>query len=502
MFESAELGHSIDKQTYQEQAPALRTALLDAQYELKERGEFPVIVLVNGIDGAGRSETLSQFSNWLDARLLRINAQTNLEDYINDEGTARPWLWRYWNALPPKGHIGVLYGSWYSDLLFGRSYRAISEKQALTGIDEVQALEKQLVADGALIIKIWLHLSRDKQKKRLKQLEKDPANRWRVNERDWKNHKNYDEIITQAERLLRVTGTGEAPWVLVEGEDDNFRELTIANVLLQALRSRLDKTERRHPPARQLEVSPLLPPLDGLMLLDRLKLDQPMDKTTYRDRLSVLQARLARLIRHPKFERHSLVLVFEGNDAAGKGGAIRRVNQVLDPRRSRVIPIAAPTAEEKAMPWLWRFWHHVPPLQNVTVFDRSWYGRVLVERVEGFSGEYDWMRAYSEINAFERQLHAAGTIVVKFWLAISNEEQLRRFKEREETGFKRYKITEEDWRNRDRWDDYKHAVCDMIDRTSTQLAPWTLVEANNKYYARIKVLETLCHAIEARFEAE
>jgi len=226
-----------------------------------------------------------------------------------------------------------------------------------------------------------------------------------------------------------------------------------------------------------------------------------MDKAEYKTRLAELQGRLSKLTRDERFKNHSLVLAFEGNDAAGKGGTIRRITQALDARSYRVVPVAAPTEEERVKPWLWRFWRQVPGKGGITIFDRTWYGRVLVERVEGFAQERDWMRAYYEINDFEHQLSENGAVVLKFWLAISNEEQMARFKLREETGFKRFKITEEDWRNREKWNAYKLAVSDMVDRTSTSKVPWTLVEANNKYYARIKVLSTICAALEARLGA-
>jgi polyphosphate kinase 2 (PPK2 family) len=245
----------------------------------------------------------------------------------------------------------------------------------------------------------------------------------------------------------------------------------------------------------------LLAPIDNKLILDFLQLDQKTTKEEYRGKIEQLQGRLHALTRHPRFAEHALVLAFEGNDAAGKGGSIRRIIQALDARMFNVVPVAAPTEEERAQPWLWRFWRHMPGKGRIAIFDRSWYGRVLVERVEGFAKEADWMRAYYEINDFEHQLSENGIIVVKFWLAISNEEQMTRFKLREETGFKRFKITEEDWRNREKWDQYRFAVSDMVDRTSTTRIPWVLVEANNKYYARIKVLETLCATLEARLHA-
>jgi polyphosphate kinase 2 (PPK2 family) len=245
---------------------------------------------------------------------------------------------------------------------------------------------------------------------------------------------------------------------------------------------------------------PLPPPDEARNLLNSLQLRRPLDKKDYAEQLERYQGRLALLTRAEAFRNRSLVLVFEGADAGGKGGAIRRVTAAMDARRYRIIPIAAPTEEERAQPYLWRFWRHLPRQARVAIFDRSWYGRVLVERVEGYCSEADWMRAYAEINDFEDQLADAGAVVVKFWLSVSKAEQLVRFNEREAQPHKRFKITAEDWRNRERWDDYARAVCDMVDRTSTETSPWTLVEADNKYFARIKVLRTICERLEAALE--
>ena len=247
----------------------------------------------------------------------------------------------------------------------------------------------------------------------------------------------------------------------------------------------------------EVHAPPPLPSIDQLDVIKTLDLAQTIDKKSYQTELERYQGKLAVLTRSAKFKDITVIAMFEGNDAAGKGGAIRRITSALDARYYSVVPVAAPTEEERAQPYLWRFWRHVPRRGRLTIFDRSWYGRVLVERVEGFCSKADWMRAYSEINDFESQLARHNIVVVKFWLAISNEEQLKRFKEREKIGFKRFKITEEDWRNRKKWSEYEHAVCDMVDRTSTAIAPWTLVEANDKNFARIKILKTLCRQIEA-----
>jgi polyphosphate kinase 2 (PPK2 family) len=256
-----------------------------------------------------------------------------------------------------------------------------------------------------------------------------------------------------------------------------------------ALRERLDeKPVRRHPDKH--------PPLNRLNVLRSLKLDQPMTKAKYEKELDKWQEKLGALARDKGMRKLSVVALFEGNDAAGKGGAIRRVTGALDPRYYANVAVAAPSEEERAQPYLWRFWRHIPRRGRFVFFDRSWYGRVLVERVERLAPERDWMRAYAEINDFELALARHGIVLVKYWLAISKDEQLRRFRQREKVPFKRFKITPEDWRNRKKWDAYEEAVCDMVERTSTRIAPWTLVEANNKYFARIKVLRTLCEALE------
>jgi polyphosphate:AMP phosphotransferase len=491
MFEAAELGHHIDKETYRKQLPPLREALLDAQYELKEKPEFSVVILINGVDGAGKGETVNLLNEWMDPRLIDTHAFGDAEhaEY------AQPSMWRFWRSLPPKGRIGILFGSWYTVPILHRVSGERDEAGLQRAVDEIVRFETMLANEGVLLLKFWFHLGKKQQKARLQALEKDPRTRWRVGESDWEHFKHYDEFRAVSEDVLLRTSTGQAPWVVVDGEEARYRSLTVGKLLLESLRKRLDHQGEGRNPA---PAAPLLAPIDGIRLLDTLKLDHPLSKSDYEAQLETWQGRLNALSRDVRFREAAVVAVFEGNDAAGKGGTIRRVTGALDARHYHVIPIAAPTEEERAQPYLWRFWRKLPKRGKFAIFDRSWYGRVLVERVEGFAPEADWMRAYGEINDFERQLTEAGVIVIKFWLAIDADEQLKRFKAREETGFKRFKITEEDWRNRDKWDTYREAVHDMVERTSTRDAPWVLVEANNKYHARIKVLRTLCETIEAR----
>jgi polyphosphate:AMP phosphotransferase len=351
-----------------------------------------------------------------------------------------------------------------------------------------------LTDEGALIIKFWLHLSKEKQEMRLKLLEKNPKTRWRVTKRDWEHYKLYDKFRSVHESVIRHTSTAEAPWTIIEGADARYRSLTVGKVILETIRKRLAETEKKKDAV--VRAAPILPSIDKLHLLKTLDLTQKIEKKKFTAELEKYQGKLALLTRDPRFKQITVVAVFEGNDAAGKGGSVRRITSAVDARQYQVVPIAAPTEEERAQPYLWRFWRHIPRRGRITIFDRSWYGRVLVERVEKFCSEADWMRAYSEINDYEAQLVRHKVVVVKFWLTISKDEQLRRFEERKKTGFKRFKITDEDWRNREKWEDYEQAICDMVDRTSTSLAPWTLVEANDKNFARIKVLKTLCRHIE------
>ncbi|ANQ85998.1 hypothetical protein dqs_2970 [Azoarcus olearius] len=494
MFESAELGHKTTKEDYEAAEPALRAALLEAQYDLLDLREFAVVVLINGIDGAGKGETVNLLNEWMDPRHI----QTWAFDDPTGEEAERPFMWRFWRALPAKGKIGVLFNNWYTEPIRGRVDRSAKRAEFEQQVDAIRRFEAMLVREGVLLVKFWFHLSKAGQKKRLKELEKDERTRWRVTERDWRFFEKYERYRDVAAYALRQTSTGDAPWTIVDGSDPRYRALFVGRSLLDALQRRLAVCGSKWAPRQT--AAPLPVQVDRLTLLNSLTLRQPVERKHYEDELERWQGRLALLTRSEAFRQRALILVFEGADAAGKGGAIRRVTAALDARQYRIVPIAAPTEEERAQPYLWRFWRHLPRQGKVLVFDRSWYGRVLVERVEGYCAEADWMRAYAEINDFEDQLVAAGAVVVKFWLAISKDEQLTRFKAREAEPHKRFKITEEDWRNRDKWDHYAQAVCDMVDRTSTEIAPWTLVEADNKYFARLKVLRTVCAALSAALE--
>lgn len=493
MFEVAELGHKISKAEYVEEVSDLRTQLLAAQAELRE-ADFPVIILISGVDGAGKGATINLLNEWLDPRYVRTDAF----GAATEEESQRPRFWRYWRALPAKGHMALYVGSWYSGPLALHVYGKTSAAELDEELVRINTFERELVADGALIIKVWLHLSQKKQARRLHKLEKNPDTRWRVTRQDRKHLKLYAKFRPVAEHVLRVTGTGEAPWTIIEGEDARYRGLTVGQLILDRLNERLARDTIELPIA-ETTFRNLTPPTGEKLVTVLNNLDMSLELTPkqYKQQLEKQQGRLNQLARKAVQKGVSSVMLLEGWDAAGKGGVIRRMVPAMDARHYHIIPIAAPSDEESAHHYLWRFWRHLSRAGEVTIYDRSWYGRVLVERVEGLATPDEWLRAYAEINDFETQLVAHGIVLTKFWLHISEDEQLRRFKAREETPFKHHKITEEDYRNRVKWDLYEHAVNDMVERTSTEYVSWVLVEANDKRHARIKVLQVFCDRLEA-----
>lgn len=518
MFDQAESYEVLDKATYDDALPALRERLLKAQYALLERRGFPLIVVVAGVPGAGRGETVRALSEWLDPRHLQVHAM----GAASDEELERPPMWRFWRRLPPKGKIGVFFGSWYTEAVVLHALKKSGERRFEASLAEVRRFERMLSDEGALILKFWFHLHKKEQRRRLDALWHDKRTRFRVTPDDRKRIAHYDEFRATSERALRATHLPHAPWVVLEGYDDRYRNFHAGRALLAALEQRLAADQRAltlamapgseprvaatgateldvaEPHVAEPGVTASAAVRESRNVLSGLDLTRAISRPDYDRELAKYQGRLADLTRKRSFAKLSPVLVFEGMDAAGKGGAVRRVTQPLDARIYDVHAISAPSDEERAQPYLWRFWRHAPRDGKFAIFDRSWYGRVLVERVEGFARESEWQRAYDEINDFERQLDQAGNVVIKFWLQISKDKQMERFRERAETPFKRFKITDEDFRNRAKWEDYQRAASAMIERTSTEIAPWTLVEAEDKHFARIKILRTICEALRAR----
>ncbi|WP_395668864.1 polyphosphate:AMP phosphotransferase [Rhodoferax sp.] len=499
MFESAELGHKVSKSAFREAVAPLREALLEAQAKLVLDKKTPVLILISGEDGAGKRETIHVLYEWMDPRYL----STLAFDTPSDEERERPPMWRYWRSLPPKGRIGVFAGSWYSEPIRQRIEGEISQQDLDARAASINRFEAMLVNEGALILKFWIHLTKAEQRKRFEDLASNPLTAWRVTPWHWDRLKTYDKLHAVASHFLRMTDTAWAPWRVVEGTDERYRSLRVGQLVQAALAAHQAKADAAADPVGvQVPASvPLLPAVlapgtQSRNVLSAMDLSLCLSDVVYERELALLQGRLSVLARTPEFLGRSLVLAFEGADAAGKGGVIRRISGALDTRQFQVVPVAAPTEEERAQPHLWRFWRNLPRKGQIRMFDRTWYGRVLVERIEGFCAPKDWNRAYGEINDFEQELNDAGVIVMKFWLQISQEEQLKRFGRRQEVGFKRFKITQEDWRNREKWNAYQEAICDMVERTSTPECPWLLVEANDKNYARIKILRAVCDTLE------
>jgi AMP-polyphosphate phosphotransferase len=481
MFEAVELGQKVSKQEYDAALPELRTRLLKAQAMLEGAG-FPLIVLINGVDAAGKSETTNTLHEWLDARYLVSEAYSE----PTEEERAHPEFWRFWRWLPPAGRIGIFQGNWYTRPIMTRARREIGAARFAHELERIRKFEQALADGGALFVKLWFHISKRDQRKRLERLESNPETRFRVSREDWRNNAMHQRILRVCEQAVRETSTGAAAWKVIEAADDRHRNLSAAREIVDQLEERL-KNPRVRPPAE-----PEPPRSDPQTLLDRIDLTQQVSKEEYDKRLPALLAKTNRLARRFLRRHESAIFVFEGVDAAGKGGAIRRIVRALDARQYRVIPVAAPNEEERAHHYLWRFYRQLPRRGKITIYDRSWYGRVLVERVEGFATREEWLRAYKEINDFEQELTNDGIVLVKFWLQISADEQLRRFQAREAEPWKQHKITPEDYRNRAKKNEYEVAAAEMLERCSTEYAPFVLVPAEDKRYARLTVLETIC----------
>ncbi len=495
MFEATKVGRTVSKQEFKEQRDELRTQLLEVQRQLRETN-IPVVLIVSGVEAAGKGEVVNRLNEWLDTR----GVQTFAFWELSDEELERPRYWRFWRTLPARGEITILFGGWYLAPIEQRFRGNCDDASLDAELNRIVDFERMLTHDGALVVKFWFHLSEPDQKRRLKELSRDDRSRWKMLPEKSKFSEQYHLFEHVAERVIRQSDRGISPWYLIEAEDTRYRDLTVGKTLLQALRSRINQPLPMDP-------APTADPLElpdstsaQITLLDQLDLTQQLDRDDYKKALKRYQQEINELSWKAYKQKRSTVLVFEGVDAGGKGGAIRRITSAVDARLYRTMSVAAPTDEEKAHHYLWRFWRLIPRAGHIIIYDRSWYGRVLVERVEGFAKESEWRRAYSEINEFEEQLVESGSILLKFWLQVGEEEQLRRFKDREATPYKQYKITDEDWRNREKWPQYKAAVNEMVARTSTEHAPWTLVEGDDKPYARIKVLRTVCEALRAALD--
>jgi len=487
VLEAAEAGNRLDKDEFKALVPDLRAGLLNAQFDL-QTADFPAIVFVAGDDRLAAGRLVKRLHEWMDARYI----DTTVFGDQRPEEAERPRQWRMWRAMPPRGRIAIWAGG-LMRMIEARVAGTVDDAALEAWTTHLEALQADLLADGALVVKLFLHTPADEQRARLEAMGNGKGG-WRVDERDWKMLEANSEARPLVESFLRRTSAPGAPWAVIEATDERHRDVSAARTILHAVTARLESAPPE-PPSAPVAMFSSRP--DQATVLAGVDLTARLSRSDYRRRLEKAQGKLHDLALRARDAPLPVVLVFEGWDAAGKGGVIRRCTAPLEVSDYKVIPIAAPTAEELRYHYLWRFWRALPAAGRFVIFDRSWYGRVLVERVEGFATAAAWQRAYDEINDFEAQLVEAGGLLQKFWLHISPEEQLARFTARETTPYKKYKITDEDYRNRERWDDYEAAVDQMVLRTSTELAPWHLVSAEDKQHARVQVLETLTSGLKA-----
>jgi len=495
MLELIDLKKKITKADYKQVFPDLEIRLGECQRAARAAG-LPVIIVFEGWDAAGKGTLINRLTQAMDPRGFKVHAIST----PNEEERLRPWLWRFWTAVPKQGFVGIFDRSWYGRVLVERMTGVIPEREWHRAYQDIREFERQLADDGAVIVKFWLHISNKEQEKRFKRIESDPVIAWKVGKDEWRAHRHYDEWLQAVEEMLESTDVAHAPWTVVEATQARYARVkvfeTVVWAITEAVARKTAVPERVvQPPTVPVEVRP-----SQQTILDRVDLSLELSREDYKEQLRELQDRLFDLEHEIYMARIPAVLVYEGWDASGKGGNIKRLTNGLDPRGYEVVPFAAPTDEEKIRHYLWRFWRAIPKAGHITIFDRSWYGRVMVERVERLCTEAECRRAYREINEFERQLTDFGTVVVKFWLHIDQQEQLRRFKARQETAHKQWKITDEDWRNREKWAAYRDAVVEMLERTSTSYAPWTILEANCKLHARVKALRTVATALRSALD--
>jgi polyphosphate:AMP phosphotransferase len=487
-LETIDLSVKLEKEAYKKEIGKLELEVGELQRKARELG-IPVVIVFEGWGAAGKGTQINNLMMSLDPRGFTVN----LTKAPNEEEVLKPFLWRFWTKLPAKGRIAIFDRSWYRRVLTDRIDKTVPKNEWERAYTEINSFERQLTDDGTVMIKFFLHISKKEQKKRFDALLEAPSTAWKVTKKDWDQHKEYDKYVKVIDDMVKKTSLPYAPWTIVEAQDHRYASVKIMNTLITALSQALAQQANA-----KKSVKPPILTGKPFSALDKVDLSVSMSREAYELSLKKYQARL-REIEHEIFiKRIPVLIVYEGWDAAGKGGNIRRLVQALDPRGYEVVPFAAPNDVEKAHHYLWRFWQHIPKGGHIHIFDRSWYGRVMVERIEKFCSETEWKRAFQEINEFESQCADFGMVMIKFWLHIDEKEQLRRFKLREKTPEKTWKITDEDWRNREKWPQYKEAVDELIYRTSTDAAPWTIIEANCKLHARIKALRTVIEAVEKR----
>ncbi|MBF0545680.1 MAG: polyphosphate:AMP phosphotransferase [Candidatus Riflebacteria bacterium] len=493
MLEMVDLTKKLSKAEFKKWMVDADRKINELQRKMKDAG-IPTVVVFEGLEAAGKGTCINRLMLPLDPRGFKVHP---IHPPKEDE-LLRPFLFRFWCKLPARGRVAIFDNSWYMKGLSGTIIGDSSKECLSTIFSDIEAFERQLADDGVPIIKFWLHVSKKEQKKRFKTILSDPASSWKIGKPELKQHKQYDEYLEAAEEIFQKTNTSFAPWVIVEGHNREFAIQKIFSTLINLWEQTLEKKSREVSSKKAASEKPSTLAAENITVLSAVDLTQTISNEDYGKKLEKYKKRFRDLEHALYLKRIPVIIAFEGCDAAGKGGAIKRLSENLDPRGYEVIPIAAPTKEELDHHYLWRFATALPKAGHITIFDRTWYGRVLVERIEGFCSESAWQRAFREINEFEGHFTNFGGVLIKFWLQIDQDEQLKRFEDRKTIPWKTYKITDEDWRNREKWPQYERAINDMLVNCSTASAPWTIVEANDKHFARIKILKTVIEAIESK----
>jgi len=493
MLENVDLSLKIRREDYRSLMDELEPKLGELQREALDL-KIPLIVVFEGWDAAGKGTLINRLLLCLDPRGFTV-FPTNPP---NTEETLRPFLWRFWIKIPEGGRIAVFDRSWYGRVLVERVDDITPKKTWTRAFSEISSFERTLVDGGYVIRKFFLHISKNEQKKRFKKIQKNLSTAWKVTEDDWRHHAQYELYLEAIEEMLAKTDTGYAPWTVVEAHDRRFATVKVFKTVMEALDGRVHELRTARNPIPETRKPAFHLHNLTSSILDTVDLTLNLSREIYDRELKKYQKKILELEHEVYLKRLPVIIVYQGWDAAGKGGNIKRLVQKMDPRGYEVIPTQAPNDVEKEHHYLWRFWMRIPKAGHIAIFDRSWYGRVLVERVEGYASEDECRRAYREINELEEQLLNFGTVLIKFWLHIDKAEQLRRFEERVSTPHKKWKLSEEDWRNREKWNLYKQAIDEMLFRTSTSYAPWTIIESNSKLYARIKTLKTVVQEIEKK----
>lgn len=466
-----------------------RQRLALEQQLIKEK-KLPVIVLVEGWGASGKGTLISYLIRDLDPRFFQVIPAR----MPSKEERRKTFLGRHMANIPEAGKFVFMDSGWMEETIADEIDGKCAGKDLAKRIEDINMFERQLADNGYLVLKIFVDVSMQEQKKRIDNLLKDDDTSWRVSKRDLDQIDNHDKYEKAYSSFIKATNTEKAPWHVIDSSKKELVELQVCHLLVDGIEEAIKRNEN------PVQIPDNVFPMVNMPKLSEVPLNVSITREKYEKELKVAQKKLKRLHNKIYNKRIPVIIAYEGWDAAGKGGNIKRLTSALDARGFIVHPIASPDIHEKNRHFLWRFWTRLPKTGHIAIFDRTWYGRVMVERLEGFCSENDWQRAYNEINEFEKYLTDSGAVVIKFWIQIDKDTQLARFKEREATPEKRWKITDEDWRNRDKWDSYEIAVDEMIAKTSTEYAPWSIIQSNDKLYARLQAINYVIEAIEKRLE--